>query len=404
MKKLFQIGSALNYGAPGKIAEQIGILAQHNGWDVYMAHGNKYQNKSALKTVQTVSSFQEHLHEIKSVLFDASGLGSTRETIRLVELLKEVQPDVIHLHNIHGYFLDYRVLFDYLRYSNIPIIWTLHDFWPVTGHCAHFINVPCYKWKTGCSNCPQPKSYPLSLVDESKRNWKLKKQYFSALPNITLVPVSHWVGSLVKDSFLGGYPINVIYNGVDTTIFKPYETKLSAQYDLHGKFVLIGVASPWSERKGYKDYLELRKQLSDDFAIIMVGLTDSQIKTLPKGIIGVEKTRDQISLAQYYSMADVVLNLSYQETFGMTTVEGMSCGTPSIVYNITASPELLDQETGMVVEPGDIMGVVTAIYAMRSKRKSFYSDACRRRVQELFDKDKCFLEYIRLYEKVAEQQ
>ena len=397
MRKLLQIGSSLNCGAPGKIAEQIGLLAISRGWDVYMAHGVRHSNPSQLKTIPMVTPHEERVHALYSLLLDRHGLGPDGKTKQLVEWIKEHKPDIIHLHNIHGYFLNYKTLFEYLATRDIPVVWTFHDFWPITGHCAHFDYNGCYKWRTTCSDCKFHREYPCSVIDRSKRNYLLKKQLFTGLSNVTLVPVSNWVGSFLSQSFLKKYPIHGIYNGVDTKMFFPRTSDIKSRLGLEKKFVLLGVASPWGAMKGLDDYKQLRKNLNNQFAIVMVGLSKKQIKDLPLGIVGIERTQNQDELAEYYSMADSTLNLSYQETFGMTTIEGMACGTPGIVYNKTASPELVTPETGIIVEPGNINNIVSAIYEIKENGKQFYTKQCRERVIKHFDKDKCFEEYIDLY-------
>lgn len=404
-KKLLLIGSSLNYGSPGKITENLGLLAQNDGWDVFQAHGLKYSNPSKLKTRPVSSPFGEKVHVAYSLFLDAHGLASTNGTKKLVRWIDEIKPDVIHLHNLHGYYLNYKVLFEYFATLETPIVWTLHDFWPITGHCAHFDYAGCDKWKTECCHCPQRSTYPKSLFwDRSRRNFNLKKRAFTSVKNMIITPVSKWVGNLIAESFLGNYPIHPIYNGIDTEIFKPTESDLRKRLDLDGKFVMIGVAAPWYPLKGMKDYFELSKRLSLDYQIIMIGLNSEQIRELPKDIIGIEKTQNQKELAQYYSMADVVLNLSYQETFGMTTVEGMACGTPGIVYNKTASPELVTPETGRVVMAGNIEGLVAAIDEIRLLGKSSFSLACRNRAVMCFNKDKQFSEYIKLYNNIIKNE
>lgn len=398
-KKLLIIGSSLNYGSPGKITESLGLLAKRQGWEVYQAHGLKYSNPSQLIARPVSSNFGEMMHEAYSFLFDGHGLASTNETKKLVSWIKKVKPDVIHLHNLHGYYLNYKVLFDYLANVNTPIVWTLHDFWPITGHCAHFDFIGCDKWKTQCCHCPQKNAYPISfLLDRSTRNYELKKTAFTSVKNMTITPVSNWVGSLVAESFLSKYPIIPIYNGVDIEVFKPITSNLRERLGLQGKFVMVGVAAPWYPLKGMNDYFELSKRLPSEYQIIMIGLKPEQIKTLPPSIMGIEKTQNQKELAEYYSMADVVLNLSYQETFGMTTVEGMACGTPGIVYNKTASPELVDGTTGLVVEAGNIDMLMEAVHSMRTTYfKQYAALNCVKRVDMLFEKDKQFRKYIDLY-------
>lgn len=402
MPKLVQISAAFNCGAPGIIVEHIGELAQSAGWDVAVVHGCRHYFPSKLRTLSKTSRSEEYFHALKSILLDAHGLGSKSHTKQIVKLLDNYRPDLIHLHNIHGYYINYPVLFEYLNTAKIPVVWTFHDFWPITGHCVHFDYVGCDKWKRGCFNCEYHKAYPFSFVDRSERNYRLKKELFNNVENLTIVAVSDWVRSVLKDSFLGCHSIQRIYNGVDTSVFSP---KVSSFRQMHGirenDFVLLGVASPWSEMKGIKDYFKLRGLLPSSYKIVLVGLTKKQLEALPEGIIGIERVNSREALSEVYSAADIVLNLSYQETFGLTTVEGMSCGTPGIVYNRTASPELITSDVGLVVKAGNIEALVDAIKQIQSNGKPFYSEACRNRAINEFDKKKCYQQYIDLYSTVV---
>lgn len=400
MKKIFQINSSCNRGSTGRIAEQIGRAAQERGYECYIAYGRYYQ-PSGLKAIKMGNKFTNAIHGISSRLFDNHGLMSTGPTKELVRQMKEIKPDIVHLHNIHGYFLNYKVLFEYLASAHIPVVWTLHDCWPFTGHCAYFDFAGCNLWETGChAPCPCKKGYPESImIDASKKNYELKKQLFTSVENLTLVPVSEWLGGLVSKSYLGKYPVKVIHNGIDVDKFKPQEDtdELKKRLGIAEKYVLLGVASAWDGRKGLKDYIKLAERLPEDTIIILVGLTKEQISILPDNIIGIECTEDQRELALYYSTADIVLNLSYEETFGMTTVEGLGCGTPSIVYNKTASPELAAEEICTVVEAGDTVKIMDAIKAIRTSNPIDISRKCRERALEKYDKVKAYEAYMQLY-------
>lgn len=414
MRKLLQIGSSLNCGAPGKIAEQIGLLAMAKGWDVYMAHGVRHSNPSQLKTIPMVTPLEERVHALYSLLFDRHGLGPDGKTKKLVEWIKEYKPEIIHLHNIHGYFCNFKVLFEYLDSVDTPVVWTMHDCWPFTGRCFHFAGVDCYKWKTGCYDCKAEPGYTVSkYYDRSKELYALKKRLFSSVKNLTLVPVSDWQAAFLKDSFLKDCNVHTIHNGVDIEKFRPMDgNRLRDKHKLHGKLVILGVASPWNTRKGLDDFLRLRTMLSDEFAIVMVGLTTKQIEKLPNGIIGIARTESQQELAEYYSMADVFVNLTYLDTFPTVNLEALACGTPVITYRTGGSPEAICDTacekvekagaeyypTGMVVEQGDVEGVIRCVRELRQRPIS--ATICRQRAVEHFDKDKCFEEYIRLYESL----
>ena len=391
MPTLLQINAALNRGSTGRIAEQIGLLAIEQGWNVYIAHGARYTNRSSLNTIQVVTKTEEKLHAIKSLLFDSHGLGSKDATTKLVERIKEIKPDVIHLHNIHGYYLNYKILFEYLATIDTPIVWTLHDCWTMTGHCAYFDAARCDKWKTGCHECPLKGEYPKSIfLDRSSRNYNLKKELFTSLKNVTIVPVSQWLSEITKESHLSKHNIQVINNGVDINTFKPTEY-------IEDNKLILGVASIWEDRKGLKDFIKLRNILPENYKIALVGLSKKQIESLPVGITGISRTNSAKELATHYSSANVYVNPTYEDNFPTTNLEALACGTPVITYRTGGSPESVTPETGIVVEKGNIAELVNAIETICNKGKEHYSAACRERAVSLYNKDDRFNEYIELY-------
>lgn len=400
-KKLFYISGALNFGAPGRIVEQIGLLALQNGYEVLVAHSSRNENPSQLPHFCVTSELDEVIHAAGAKFLDMHGLLSTRQTKALVERIKEFKPDIIHLHNIHGYFCNFKVLFEYLDSIDTPVVWTMHDCWPFTGRCFHFVGANCYKWKTGCSNCRAEAGYTVSkYCDRSKSLFELKKRLFASVKNMTLVPVSDWQASFLKDSFLKCHKIHTIHNGVDLESFHPMNGEhLRVRHGVEGKFIILGVASPWNTRKGLDDFYRLRNALPEQYAIILVGLKPEQIRQIPAGIIGITRTESQRELAEYYSMANAFVNLTYLDTFPTVNLEALACGTPVITYRTGGSPEAVDESTGIVVEQGNLEDLVKSIKYLRDH--SLSSRACRARAERLFDKDKCFEEYIRLYESLT---
>lgn len=406
MRKLLQINVTANSGSTGRIAEQIGQAAISHGWESYIAYGRS-KGKSQSNLIKIGNKLGIYYHVLITRLFDRHGLGSRFATQRLIKKIKKIQPDIIHLHNIHGYYINYKILFEYLAESKTPVVWTLHDCWSFTGHCAHYVDVNCEQWKSECIGCSCHSLYPRSLTSRINRNYKLKKNLFLSLKDkLTLVPVSKWLAGQTSKSFFSDSRIQYIYNGVDTSVFVPNQmNEIRKKYGAEDKFVIISVAFPWSEIKGFSDLIKLRAKLPDDYIIILVGLADEKIKSLPKGIIGVKRTHSQKELADLYAMSDVLLSLSRAETFGLTIAEGMACGTPAIVYNRTATPELITKETGLVVDQvGDIDGVIAAVKEIKSNGKARYSEFCRKRAEEFFDKDKCFQKYIDLYNEILENK
>ena len=401
MPKLFQINATLNCGSTGRIAEQIGLLAQQNGYEVYIAHGSRYKNPSQLHSIQVVTPLEERLHGVYSLLFDRHGLASTRQTARLVEHIKKIRPDIIHLHNIHGYYLNYEVLFRYLAEADIPVVWTLHDCWSFTGHCTYFDYAGCEKWKIGCGACPLKIMYPRSLfVDNSRNNYIRKKVAFTSVKNLTVVPVSYWLGDLAKQSFLRNYPMSIIHNGTDLITFSPDAAiDLNKTFGTAGKKYILGVAAPWSQRKGLDDAVELSRKLDfSEYQILLVGLSKEQFMDLPPEVIGIGRTQNAQELAGYYAGADVFINPTLEDNFPTTNIEALACGTPVVAYNTGGSPEAVSPETGLVVEKGNVAELAAAVETVCTNGRAAYFANCRRRAEERYDKNKCFGEYLQLYE------
>lgn len=401
-KKLLQINVTANWGSHGKIAEDIGRLAISNGWDSYLAYGRNHR-ESENTLIKVGSNLGVLEHGIESRLFDNHGTASRVATMNLIREINKIGPHIIHLHNIHGYYLNYQILFDYLSKIDIPVIWTLHDSWPFTGHCAYYDYVQCDRWKNGCyAPCPCRGEYPQSLlVDRCRQNWNNKKKYFCSVRRLSIVTVSNWLKEQAKESFLGHYDINVIKNGVDLQKFHPMEDieSLRAQYGLHGKKILLGVANVWTESKGIRDFLRLSETLPDDYIIVMIGLSEKQKNNIPERILALSRTATQEDLAKWYSLADITLNLSYQETFGMTTAESLACGTPGIVYDRTASPEFAEDGICEVAGAGDISKVAEIIRSGRLNKENC-TLACRNRAIESYDMRKSYDAYTNLYEAV----
>lgn len=399
--KLFQINTTLNSGSTGRIAEEIGKLVMQQGDRSYIAFG-KGKRPSISKTIGIGNRWNFWFHAFKTRLFDLHGFGSTKATRGFVEKVKEINPDIIHLHNIHGYYLNVEVLFNYLKKSGKPVVWTFHDCWPFTGHCSHFDYVNCFKWETQCFECPNKKGYPASwFIDNSKNNYRRKKELFTGLPNLKVVTPSKWLENHAKKSFLKEYPVKTIYNGVDLDVFKPVrKNKTIEKHKIENQPYIIGVANVWSQRKGLDDFISLRKILPMEVKIALVGLKENQIKKLPEGVIGIQNKENISELAALYSGASVFVNPTYVDNFPTTNIEALACGTPVVTYNTGGSPEAVDESTGMVVEKGNIKGLAEAINSIINNGKEHYSPLCRARAELYFNKDERFLEYIRLYKEL----
>jgi glycosyltransferase involved in cell wall biosynthesis len=324
-------------------------------------------------------------------------------TKRLVRKIAKIAPDIIHLHNIHGSYINYKILFDYLSQADIPVVWTLHDCWPMTGHCAHFEFAQCERWKSGCHHCPEQKSYPVSkFFDRSRKNYIEKREAFNSVKNMTMVPVSNWLGDIVKESFLNNYSVEVIHNGIDIATFAPItDSDLRERYGLADKRVILAVASPWGVRKGLDDLKRLSGMLPRDrYQMVVIGLNPKQLATLPDGIVGLQRTANVEELAAWYSLADVFVNPTYEDTYPTTNLEALSCGAPVVTYRTGGSPESVTAETGRVVERGDLEALVRAIDELCAEDRDAMRRRCRDYAEMHFDNRSCFATYLDLYEKL----
>ncbi|HQM02303.1 MAG TPA: sugar transferase, partial [Ruminococcus flavefaciens] len=288
--------------------------------------------------------------------------ASKRATINFIEWVRRYNPDVIHLHNIHGYYINIEVLFDYLRTCGKKIIWTLHDCWAFTGHTPYCDLVNCKRWAKGCHDCPLIKEYPASFTDNSYKNWKKKKAILSGIPNMIIITPSKWLAMCVKKSFLNEYPIIVIHNGIDTNQFYPVESDFKKKNKIEGKFIILGVATSWDKNKGYFDFIKLSEVLGNKYQVVLVGLSKEQMKTMPNSIIGIERTASVRELTEIYTSANLFLNLSYCENYPTVNLEAIACGTPVLTYDVGGSKETLRDGCVCIKNKGDINSVVSAIY------------------------------------------
>ena len=342
----------------------------------------------------------EYLHGIASRIFDNHGLMSVGATKKLIDYIRQINPDIIHLHNIHGYYLNYPLLFEYLSKYGKPVVWTLHDCWAFTGHCAHYMFANCEKWKTECNNCPLLSNYPASMLfDRSKKNFQQKKQSFLSVDNLTLVPVSKWLEGELRQSFFKTKNIHLIQNGIDVQRFTPIGQKdnILAKYGIpQNKKVILGVASNWY-RKGLDDFIAIRDMLPNDYHIILVGLSKKDKKKLPNNIIGIMRTENIDELVALYSACDVFFNPTWEDNFPTTNLEAMACGTPVITYNTGGSPEVITPETGIVIERGDLQSAVNAIKQVCIKGEKTYNDVCRNNILEHYNRMTMLNNYMALY-------
>lgn len=388
MKKVFQINVTKN-GSTGKIMQQIDTLASKKYITKYYYGRGEGKN------------FFEKLEVYFSVfltrVFSKHGYGCYYNTKKLIKELDDFKPDLIQIHNIHGYYINIKMLFNYLKKLNVPIVWTLHDCFSYTGHCAYYTKENCYKWQKQCYSCPQLKEYPKSLFfDTSKTEFKKKKDLFTKLKNMTLVVPSNWLSKEVKKSFMGKYEIEVIHNAIDLNVFKPIkDDSIREKYNIGNSKIILGVANVWDERKGLNRFLELAQVVDKNIKIVLVGLNDKQIASLPKNIIGIKRTENILELVKLYSVADVFYNPSLEETFSLVTVEALACGTPCLVFNSTATPELITEKVGIVISDYNVNNVYKNIQKIING--DYYKECVKR--ASLYKLDN-YYKYVELYDRI----
>lgn len=407
MRKLLQINPVLRKStSTGRIMQEIGELAIQHGWKSFIAYsyGRDGIKPCSSELVPVGNKWSVAWHGVVTRLFDRHGLASGRATKDFIRKIDEIKPDIVHIHNIHGYFLNYKELFDYFSRRNIPVVWTVHDCWLYTGHCYYYSYIRCDRWKNGCGNCPQKRKFPASLIfDRSAQNFIDKKKAFTSMPKnlLTIVPVSDWIRNEMKDSFLKDYPFRVIHNGIDLSVFDIYDTEsVKQKYGLQNRHILLGLASIWSEEKGLNDFIKLAGMLDDDEVIVLVGITPEERKMLPDNVVGIGRTENIRQLAELYAAADVFINPTWQDNYPTVNLEAIACGTPVVTYRTGGSIEVITEDTGMIVEQGDVKGLMDAARIIERNGKDRYSGACRKYALEHFRKEDRYEDYFRLYDEL----
>ena len=386
--KVLQINSVCGIRSTGRICTDIAQVLEAAGHTCMVAYGRESVPEKLQKFAHPIATvWSNRLDGIASRIFDNAGFNSKTKTQEFIKWMKEYDPDIIHLHNIHGYYIHVGLLFQALKEMGKPVIWTLHDCWSFTGHCSHFDFAGCDKWRTGCRQCERVHVYPSSLgYDNARNNFARKKELFTGVKNLTIVTPSQWLADLVKQSFLKAYPVQVIPNGIDLSVFKPTAGNFREQYGLQDKKIVLGVASAWGKTKGYADMLKLPELLGKDYQVVIVGIDQDQKDTLPANIIGITRTNNVQQLAEIYTAADLFVNPTYQDTYPTVNLEAQACGTPVITYATGGSVESVPAE--QVVEKGAIVALCEAIK---------HNDSCRV-LQQDFSAQTAFAKYLELYE------
>lgn len=397
--KILQISTSVNSGSIGRIASEIGSLLISHGHESIIAYGRTSRERDS-KVIKIGNKADFLTHIAYTRLFDLHGFGSKKATKKFITQIKEINPDIIHLHNIHGYYMHIGILFEYLRTAGKPIVWTFHDCWPFTGHCSYFDRFNCEKWQLECYNCQLTNGYPNSwFYDNSRNNFQRKKNHFSGIANLTLITPCNWLATHLSKSFLKQYPSRIINYGISLEKFKPFPSSLTRiKYSLEGNHIILGVANIWNRRKGLADFIKLRSLLDSNIEIVLVGLNATQINKLPCGIRGISRTESVKDLAMLYSAADVFVNPTYADNFPLVNLEALACGTPIITYDTGGSPEAISDECGFSISRGNVEGLYSAIKEVLFKGKNYFSHNCRKRAVKLYSNNERNMDYLNLYE------
>ena len=390
--KVLIINSVFKKGSTGRICYGIAKTVIDNGGECVVCYGRDYVSDSEIPTYKIGNGFSVKLHGALSRITDRQGFYSNIATQKLIRFIKSYNPDVINLHNLHGYYLNVKKLFAFLKKADVKVVWTLHDCWAFTGHCAYFDYCNCDKWKSLCNNCPNKKQYPKSLLfDNSKSNYKKKKKIFTGVNNLTLVTPSVWLKGLVENSFLSEYKTVVINNGIDLNTFKPTESNYRKENGLEDKKVIFASASVWEDRKGFKFVKEISKTLPEEYKVVVCGATDDMVKDT--AMLSVKRTDSVSKLAELYSMADVFINPTLEDNFPSSNIESLACGTPVITFDTGGSGESING-AGLVIKDKTAEGLKDAIIKLTDNPPN--EEQCLDVAKKYGDGDK-YAEYYRLF-------
>ncbi|NLO86229.1 MAG: glycosyltransferase [Clostridiales bacterium] len=399
--RIFQLNTFCGIKSTGRITTEIAKLVAADGGECLIGYGaGEVPSELEYYAYRIGTPIERKIHGGMRKLFDAEGYGSHIGTKQLISKMNQFKPQLVHLHNIHGCYLNHEMLFQYLNDIAVPVVWTLHDCWSFTGHCAYFDYAQCDKWQTHCHHCPQQSSYPINIgLDGSSRNYHHKKRMFTKLKNLTFVPPCEWMKEPLSKSFMSDYEVRTIVNGVNLAVFKPSENDIRKRYHIDRKHIVLSAASEWDARKGLRYLLEASKQLGDDYQFVVIGLSGEQVKALPSDFIGITHTDSTEDLVAWYTAADCFANPTMEDNMPMVNLEALGCGTPIAVFRTGGCPEAVDESCGIVVDKEDVPSLAQAIETLCHSSHKMQADCLKR--SKLFDSEKTFLAYLDLYKELC---
>lgn len=405
--KLLQINPVIRQNtSTGRIMREIGEVAIAGGWESHIAYSRGRDGivESSSRILPIGNRLDVARHGLITRLTDRHGLASKHATLRFIDDIDRIDPDIVHIHNVHGYFLNYPLLFKYLSESDRRVVWTVHDCWLYTGHCYHYDLIGCDRWKHGCGSCPQRRAFPTSwLVDRSAKNYEDKRRAFTSLrkERLTIVPVSEWIRKEMSESFLKDCNFQVIHNGIDLEIFRPYDdlADIRRKYGItEGETVILGLASIWSREKGLHDFIEMSQKTKPGERIVLVGVDEKTSRSLPANIKTIRRTDNVEELARLYACATAFVNPTWQDNYPTVNLEATACGTPVVTYRTGGSVESVTPHTGFIVEQGDVDSLLTAVRTIAERGPNEYVGACRNLAEAKFRKADRYRDYLSLYQ------
>ena len=397
--RILQINAVYGVGSTGMIVKDIHELALENGIESYVAYSTSNLSAAKIKNGYVIGgTLGKKVHALFCRINGKQAYFSSNATKKLIKHIECISPNVVHLHNLHSNYVNLNLLLKYLSKSEIKVVATLHDCWFYTGGCFHYTAAGCDRWLNGCGMCPKKRAdTPAILFDKSKSILNDRKKYFGAVKNLTFVGVSEWITNEAKKSLVPAERYVTVYNGVDTKYFAPTDSDLRKTLGLEDKFVVLAVANKWMLDVNSETFKTVASGLDDESVILMIGCSEEQKRNLPKNVVTMDYIRDKELLKKVYSMADVFVNCTREESFSLANVEPQSCGTPTITYRNTGAKETVDNVNSFSVETGNATALLDRINEIKKNGKNKYSHGCREFVLKKFDKDTNYKKLLDLY-------
>ena len=391
--RVVQINTTCSDGSTGKICVSISEILRDADVENYIIYTARKSN--FIYGIKCGNYVNKKMQALKSRIFGNYGFNSKKTTKQIIKQIEKIKPNIVHIHNIHGHDCDLGTLFTYLKKQKIKIFWTFHDCWAFTGYCTHYDMINCEKWQHVCNKCPQVKEYSW-FFDRSQVIFNKKKELFSDL-DLTIITPSEWLKEQVGKSFLKNYPVIVINNGINTSIFKPTQSDFQDKYNCNGKYIVLGVSFSWDYKKGLDVFVELANRMGNRYQIVLVGTNDEIDKKLPENIISIHRTQNQTELAEIYTAADVFVNPTREENYPTVNMEAIACGTPVVTFCTGGSPEIITGECGSVVKKDDIDALEKEIKRICIDNP-YSAEGCVK-YSKIFDSVKRYEKYLELYRR-----